>query len=191
MLKVACAFLTCSLMACLVGNDGDQQPDVPTLPDVRLCSTSMAITGQVTNRPATPIDVCSAVGTWTFSPTVAGGTTISSTAGGVPACTSVTPPSQIEIKVAWECPAGKDCGPNATPQNSGEMGYTIAMTNAPAKSNIKFTAGGSGVCEGIVELFSNDGKELFNLHPNLMTDGSLVGQGDFVRYASDQSDSRF
>lgn len=51
---------------------------------------------------------------------------------------------------------------------------------------VKVSQGGSGLCAGSVELYSTDGKTVFNLRPELNSDNSITGDGEYAIFATDQ-----
>lgn len=174
MIKLAAVALVSSLSfaACAIDDGGGEFGDTQ-----RMCTTDVDITGRVTGRPSVFEDFCQAVGTWTFTPTAR---------ASANACSGVAL-DPIVVEVSYECPAGRDC--SATAADPADKQYVIAYQSGPSvasRQRIKLTNGGSGICEGIVELFSQDGKSVYNLHPNLHEDGTLDGQGDFSRFPTDQ-----
>ena len=61
-----------------------------------------------------------------------------------------------------------------------------AMTDPTARNRVKVSQGGDGLCEGEVNLFSADGKEVWILKPELYADLHLGGSGEYQLYNSDQ-----
>jgi hypothetical protein len=51
---------------------------------------------------------------------------------------------------------------------------------------LKVTSGGGGLCEGGLEIYSMDGKTIWNFKPALQADGTLNGIGEIEMYGSDQ-----
>jgi hypothetical protein len=60
------------------------------------------------------------------------------------------------------------------------------MTDPAARARVKVSQGGDGLCEGELNLFSPDGKEVTILKPELYADGHLGGNGEFQLFKSDQ-----
>ena len=81
-----------------------------------------------------------------------------------------------------------DYGKNAS--NEPEYTYTLLSPSPTVMHNsVKVSSGGGGLCEGILELFSDDGLQTWNMHPTLNTfnaSGALGGQGEFAIFRVDQ-----
>jgi hypothetical protein len=60
------------------------------------------------------------------------------------------------------------------------------MTDPNARSRVKVSQGGDGLCEGELNLFSTDGKEVLILKPELYADLHLGGEGELQIFKSDQ-----
>ncbi len=193
MLKAG-AFTVATLLlgtACGVGDDGGPTVDNKGMNGLQ-CTTTYTTKGSVKNVPAIPdndgdgqpdILGCWPSGTWTFTATESGGD------GVVPACSpagKIEP--QYEVAITYGCyPAGKSCAPTAPPENAGEYGFDVQMvTQVPLRNHLKYSSGGGGLCEGIFEFYSDDGKSLWNFHPVLAADSSLAGQGEFQRFDANQ-----
>ncbi len=129
-----------------------------------ICSGELAITGHFELGAPQPDDVfgCWPVGTWTFSASMVN-SDCSDTSGLLP---------EYKIGVA------RDIDENET--------YMYLTDPAHEKVRLSVTSGGSGLCEGNFEVYSNDGKILVNLKPALNADGSITGNGEYEVYGSDQ-----
>ena len=174
-----------SLAACGVGNDTTPPHD----PDPRLCAASGTTTGTWTQILANP-DLngdgvpdalgCWDDGTWSFSATVATSN-----------CT--TAPvllSNYQFKSTHTIdPAGCTPGPTTTCELSLEM---YSYVNDPNTHNHTKTSNTAGGCEGQLELFSADGKTVWNFRPLIAsysadhTTGTLTGQWEYAEFADDQ-----
>lgn len=183
------AFSAISLLligACGVGDDGG--PTGPT--DPRLCTTSFSLTGTFTVGAAPPdavnnetreppgdgvpdIEGCWPTGTWTFTAAVKANTS------NEPDCApQPTAPQSLQFKVDF---VNDPIEPTYT--------YTVIAPTTFKKTTAKVTSGGGGLCEGLMELFSEDGLETFNFHPVLNVfnqNGPLEGQGEFARFSVNQ-----
>jgi hypothetical protein len=60
------------------------------------------------------------------------------------------------------------------------------MTDPSARHRIKISQGGNGLCEGELDLFSTDGKQVWIIKPELYADLHLGGDGEYQLYNSDQ-----
>lgn len=162
--------------ACGVGDDG---PGVEPTPEPRICTTVLAITGTFTQSLAVPDDVnndtqlppgdglpdftgCWPVGTWTFS-----------LALGENTCdTPPTPEASYSFRTDY------------VPDMNGEPQYEYALlAPTPMNYRLKVSSGGGGLCEGLIELYSDDALESWILHPALNTfnmNGPLGGEGEYA-----------
>jgi len=170
------------LSACGVGDDG-----VPSTPEPRECLANLSITGQFTMSQAAPDNVnndtgdppgdgkpdimgCWPTGTWTFSAAIVDNT-------------CKTPPVLLpEYKfTATYVPDPTD------PKYTYEL---VAPTPAAmANHRIHVSSGGGGLCEAGVELYSEDGKQFWNLLPALNTfnaSGPLTGFGEYSEWKDPQ-----
>jgi len=149
---------------CGVGNDGGFQ-GTNTLG--RICSASLTITGSFEQGMAKPADVngCWPVGTWTFSAAIASND-----------CdTAPTFLPQYQFKVDQTLDA----------DGNPEQSFTY-LTDPNSHFRVKVTSGGAGQCEGELDLYSTDGTEVWILHPELYDDLSVLGDGEYSLYDSDQ-----
>jgi len=181
MLKVGALVSLLAFTACGVGDDDGVDPNG------RTCTTTYTTTGNVTGQTAVPdnnmdgqpdISGCWPQGTWKFRATADGGN-----------CSpEPVPLPEYEIKIDYGCfPAGKNCGPDATPENAGEYGFQVNMiTETPLRKKLKYSSGGGGLCYGGFELFSDNGLEVWNFKPTLNADLTLGGIGEFSRFNKDQ-----
>lgn len=60
------------------------------------------------------------------------------------------------------------------------------LTDPAARYIVKVSQGGSGLCEGEVDLYSADGKTVYSLKPELNADSSITGDGEYNIYGTDQ-----
>lgn len=63
--------------------------------------------------------------------------------------------------------------------------YTY-LTDPDSNHRVDVTSGGGGLCEGGLEIYSDDGKQYWNFKPALHADQSLTGFGEYFLYNSDQ-----
>ncbi|MBX3159626.1 MAG: hypothetical protein KF773_26890 [Deltaproteobacteria bacterium] len=173
------------LAACGVGDDDGGDDTSGT--DKRLCTTTFALTGQYTLGSSPPdrvnnetqappadgipdIQGCWPTGTWSFSLTATEGT-----------CTPApAPPTTVAFRVDFV-------------DDAVEPRYTYTLTQ-PASGvrnpRVSVSQGGGGTCEGIIELFNDNGKEVYNLTPYISVfnqSGPISGQGEFSRWNRDQT----
>jgi hypothetical protein len=136
------------------------------------CSTQFALTGSFAPNAATPNPdgrACWPIGTWTFT-----------------------------VQMPF---SGNTCNPAPTPSTSyvvtgtamfsadmlEVIGESFTYTTDPnAMTAIKVTEGGTGLCQGSVGVFSTDGKQVWELSPELNADNSITGNGEFRTYTSNQ-----
>jgi hypothetical protein len=124
------------------------------------CEAKLAIEGRFEASQTQPSDIfgCWPVGVWTFKATVV--------ENGCPN------DPLLEEEYVFE----------VTRDVEEVMHYQYV--NDPSFENVrmKVTSGGSGLCEGGFEVFTPDATILTNLKPNLMPDGTLTGQGEYIVY---------
>lgn len=162
---------------------GDASEDLNAI----TCQTSLAITGTFTLGQAAatypdyptaqPPDAnsCWPVGKWSF--TVASAATQESSA---PQCTTATFESRYEFDVTRVL----DDGVTKSYDGFDKITY---LTNSAANVRLKISQGGSGSCAGIFEIFTPDGKTVYNLHPALNpATNALTGTGDVTTYQVSQ-----
>lgn len=168
--------------ACGVGDEGPTPNN--TQAAERLCTDTYSLAGNFTLGMASPdrvnndtqqappdgipdIEGCWPVGTWTFTLTRTGGD-----------CS----PAPTLPSIAFDVDFVDD---------PIEPGYMEILTSPSiADHRLHISQGGGGLCEGGLELYSADGKEVFNLHPTLdvfNTSGPLAGAGEFSRFSKNQT----
>ncbi len=155
------------------------------------CQTSVTIDGTFTlgaaasTYPDYPTDQppsansCWPVGKWSF--------TVTKTANpaGAPAeCASATFEAKYEFNVDRV-----NVDPVTKVETKSYDGFdkVTYLTNPSANSRGKISQGGTGSCAGIFEVFSADGKTVYNLHPALdPVTNKLTGNGEVVTYETNQ-----
>lgn len=140
----------------------------------RVCTTSLTVTGSFVQSKAppvhedgTPYTGCWPIGTWTFSAAIEASPADCSTA---PALLS-----QYQFKVDEMLDA------DGIPYQ-----VNTYMTDPTVRHRVKVSQGGDGLCEGELNLFSADGKEVWIIKPELYADLRLGGDGEYQLYNSDQ-----
>ena len=53
-------------------------------------------------------------------------------------------------------------------------------------ATVSVSSSAGGVCEGILLIYSADGKQVWNLHPALHPDSTIDGLGDFETHSTNQ-----
>ena len=170
MLRIAGVSALVFATGCLVSSD-----DTTTMPpdnNGRLCTMQMTVSGSFTEtEPApphedgTPYTGCWPIGVWTFTATK---TTTD--------CTN-SPVLLPQYQFKGERVADMD----------GELWPKFTyMTDPSIRHRIKVSQGGDGLCEGELNLFSADGKEVWIIKPELYADKHLGGDGEYALYGSDQ-----
>jgi hypothetical protein len=167
MMRHAGAFALFLLAAsgCGVGDDGSMMPD----PNGRQCNATLTVTGSFTpdtTQPA-PTDwaTCWPVGMWTF--TAAVGTNNCSPAP--------TPAAMYQMK-----------GTTMPDMNGDPMPVMQFVGDQSMRPIAHYSDGGSGLCEGELDLYSADGKTVWLLKPELNADNSLTGDGEYGVFDTNQ-----
>jgi hypothetical protein len=132
-----------------------------------VCNATMKTQGTFTISTPQPADYtgCWPIGTWSFTATL-----------DTNEC--ATPPAMLpkyEFKVEEVVDA----------DGNSQQTYTY-LTDPAAHHRLKVSQGGSGLCEGGLEIYSNDGKQYWNLKPELNADQSMTGFGEYALYSTDQ-----
>jgi hypothetical protein len=139
----------------------------------RICTMQMTVTGSfVESTPAppdpedgTPYSGCWPIGVWTFQ-----------AQRGETDCE--TPPlllNQYQFKVELKIDA-----------DGLEYQSNSYMTDPSVRHRVKVSQGGDGLCEGELDLFSADGKEVWIIKPELYADKHLGGSGEYSLHHDDQ-----
>lgn len=160
------------LGACDTGSVGPGQggPDANSGRDQPLgilCNATFKVTGTFAQSMAQPADVggCWPVGTWTFNATIDNNQ-------------CQTPPAllpQYQFKV------------DVMTDADGNTNYVDSyMTDPSAHYRLKVSGDGGGLCQGGLEIYSPDGKQLWNFKPSLEVGSVLDGFGEYALYDSDQ-----
>lgn len=172
-------FALLSLSACGVGDDAP----LPSTPEERICSATLAIAGNFmitspvpdnldnnTNMP--PADGmpdftgCWPTGVWTFTATV----------GETNCATPPVPEAQYKFTGTYTLDSMME-GPK----------YDFVL-NTPALTEnfrLKVSSGGGGLCEGVIEIYTDGATKAWLLHPALNTfnaSGPLGGEGEYAEY---------
>jgi hypothetical protein len=170
--------------ACGVGDDGTDPVNPNPTAAERLCSDTFELSGTFTLGMPSPDNVnnetqvapgdgipdiqgCWPTGTWRF--------TLASTGGDCSPAPTV--PTSVEFRVDFI-------------NDPVEPGYSEVLV-APVSEHhrVHVSQGGGGLCEGGIELYSTDGKEVYILNPTLNVfnqNGPLGGSGEFSRFSKNQ-----
>ena len=172
MLRIAGVSALILASGCLVESSGEDL--TPTDMLGRLCTTEIAVTGSFVQSKAPPPNEdgtaytgCWPIGTWTISATYATGD-----------CSDTQKPAllpQYQFK-------GEELI-DADGINYQEFTY---MTDPSVHHRVKVSQGGDGLCEGELNLFSADGKQVTILKPEMYSDLHLGGTGELQVYGKDQ-----
>lgn len=167
--------------ACGVGDDA-----LPSTPEPRICTANLTLSGTFTLGATAPDVVnndtgqppgdgqpdimgCWPTGTWTWTVAIADTT-----------CAS---PPALEASYSFRTDYTTDA--NGDP----EYAYTLLAPQRSTGFRLKVSSGGGGLCEGALELFSDDGKESWILQPALdtfNTNGPLTGVGEYAQWRESQ-----
>jgi hypothetical protein len=79
-------------------------------------------------------------------------------------------------------------GVQTNDDNGDPIVDTFTYLNDPTNKRaiVKVSEGGSGLCEGEVDIYSADGTKVWLLKPELNADNTIVGDGEYGEYKSDQ-----
>ena len=158
------------VVAALAGcTSGDEMVGNDTLG--RLCTAQLTTSGSFTQSQSRPIvngipkPGCWPVGMWTFTVSV----------GSSDCAPKPTPLSQYQFSGDY------------TLDNDGNVIESFMYVTDPTIHHIvKVSEGGSGSCEGELDLYSADGTQVWTLKPELNADNTLSGDGEFDEYSTDQ-----
>ncbi len=167
------------LPACGVGDDAP----LPSTPEERICSATLALTGTFQMSSTVPDLVtngtdmgppdgmpdftgCWPTGVWTFTAAV----------GENNCATPPVPEAQYRFTGTYTLDSMME-GPK----------YDFAL-NTPALTEnyrLKVSSGGGGLCEGVIEIYQEGATKAWILHPALNTfnaSGPLTGEGEYAEY---------
>jgi hypothetical protein len=166
------------------GDGGGEPGFMPSPLDKTLCHTDLTITGIMTPAPK-PTDPdhydptlgetnCWPAGVWTFAARPA-----TANEDGTPQCTTTA-----------LLPEYKVTGIKDYSVDGGLESYTFT-SNPTQNVRLKVSSGGGGLCEGVFEIYSEDGKVLHNLHPALQpangaATNPLTGHGEYQMFEVNQ-----
>lgn len=159
-----------SLVACTTG-------DPNTNNDTRgiTCATEFSVAGTFqasAARPSDNLDGCWPIGMWTFT------ATMTSNSGCSP---TPVPLPQYQMQGTLVQDPDDPTGPMLE-----SFSY---VTDPTARARVQVNEGGSGSCEGELDLYSADGKQVWMLKPETDTIDAMTtisGSGEYRTYTSDQ-----
>jgi hypothetical protein len=170
MTRIAGVFALLLSTGCLVESAGEDLTPVDMLG--RTCTLDLAVTGSFVQSKAppvhedgTPYTGCWPIGTWTFSATIG--------QGDCKTKPTLLPQYQFKVDEMLD-------------SDGNPYQVNTYMTDPTVRTRIKVSQGGDGLCEGELNLFSPDGKEVTLLKPELYADMHLGGSGEFQVYKDDQ-----
>jgi len=161
-------FAACDLGGVSGPNGGG--PDASTGRDQPLgilCNATFKVTGTFQLGQAQPTDIggCWPVGTWTWTATM--------DTNQCQTPPAILPQYQFKVDVATDA--------------DGNYNYTDSyLTDPNAHYKLKVSGDGGGLCQGGLEIFSADGKQVWNMKPSLEVGNVLDGFGEYALYDSDQ-----
>jgi len=143
--------------------------DTPPEPNGRLCgavfTTSGTFTPDATAMPNPDGTGCWPYGTWTYSMAM-----VSNDCSAAPMVAA-----QYQFKVT-----------QMLDQNNDVIPVYAYLTDPTAMNVVKVSQGGSGLCEGEVDVYSADGKNVYVMKPELNADNTITGDAEFAMYGSNQ-----
>lgn len=175
MMRLAGAFAISILaVGCGVGDPStDPGPDMNPLG--RQCTATFMTHGSFVPDTANPKPVdpetgvanagCWPIGVWTFTATI-------DQNDCTPAPTTLT---QYQFK-----------GTITLNEDGDPIQAFSYMTDPSARNIVKVSEGGSGLCEGEVDLYNADGTQVFTFKPALNADNTIAGDGEFGIFSSNQ-----
>jgi hypothetical protein len=150
-----------SSLACVPDGKGELEADQ----NGKVCSAYLSVAGTFAeSRAADPLEVkgCWPVGTWTFKATLEQN--------------ECAEPPTLEEEYAFLVERDED----------GKETYQYLTDPNWERVYIKVTSGGGGLCEGGLEVFSEDGTKVLNLKPALQADATLTGFGEYDIFKVDR-----
>jgi hypothetical protein len=165
----AVGFAVGSIAALGAGCDPGSVGDDDVVQDELLCSAALTITGTFTIGTPKPVEIngCWPIGAWTFTAAV----------GEHDCAAAPTPLPSYQIRVDRD---------TTSEDPDYSWLYTYVTDPADATADVSVTSGGGGLCEGIVVVYSADGKTVWNMHPGLQADNTLLGTGDYEIHTANQ-----
>jgi hypothetical protein len=143
---------------------------MPPNPNGRVCTTTLTAAGSFAPTVSTPPPTgwvgCWPAGTWTFQMAVV-----------MNDCTPApTPLAQYQFIGIQELDANGD-------PIVDKFNY---LTDPTVNYIAKVSQEGAGLCEGELDLYSADGKQVWTLKPVLQADNTLIGDGEFGIFDTNQ-----
>lgn len=155
------ALVTSASLACVPDGKGDLEADQ----NGKVCSAYLSLEGTFTeSRPVDPLEVkgCWPVGTWTFR-------------------------AKLEQNDCAEPPALEPEYSFLVERDEDQVETYKYLTDPEwERVYIKVTSGGGGLCEGGLEVFSEDGMKVLNLKASLLEDQTLTGFGEYDVFMVDR-----
>jgi hypothetical protein len=168
------AFLGLSMLSVVACTTGDTPNPTNDTRGIQ-CSATFTVTGTFAAsaaRPADNLDGCWPVGMWTFNATLMDAGKCSPTP---------VPLAQYQFQGTLEQDPADPTGP--------QLETFAYLTDPNVRNHIGVNEGGAGSCEGELDLYSDDGKQVWLLKPetdtiNPMT--TISGSAEFRIYDTDQ-----
>jgi hypothetical protein len=156
--------------ACGVGDPDDGTTlDPDPNPLGRQCTTVFSTTGSFAPDAAHPAPTgstgCWPIGVWTFTAKVESN--------------DCTPAPTIAAKYQFR-------GDVTLNEDGDPVQSFTYMTEPGAKHIVKVSQGGVGLCEGELNIFSADGKNVWLFKPALMADNTIQGDGEYGVFGDNQ-----
>jgi hypothetical protein len=170
-----------ALAGCGIGSDGSNPPSPDGPKSHILCATAVHTQGTYTQGQARPIDPqtnmpmtgCWPDGTWTFTATAMPDST-----QAAPQCSGGQAPTFAPSYTFSDTRMAND---------TGELTVDSFTYTGMAHWTLHISESGNGYCDADFEIYSDDGHQVWNLHPSLdSTTNMLNGGGDFTLYDNDQ-----
>lgn len=168
------------LSACGVG---DNDMPLPSTPEERICSATLALTGTFAMSSSVPDAVnnttkmppgdgmpdftgCWPTGVWTFTAAVGENT----------CATPPVPDAQYKFTTTYTLDSNME-GP--------KYDHTLNSPALTGDYRLKVSSGGGGLCEGVIEIYKDGATKAWILHPALNVfnmSGPLTGEGEYSEY---------
>jgi hypothetical protein len=161
--------LAISILAvgCGVGNpdDGGMQMNPLGRQCTAVFTTHGTFAPDATNPKPVDVNGCWPIGVWNFSVSIASN--------------DCSPAPELASQYQFKGTATLNM--DGDPVQSFEY-----MTDPSARNIVKVSEGGTGLCEGELQLFSADGLKVWLFKPELNADNSITGDGEFGVFTTNQ-----
>jgi hypothetical protein len=182
------------VVACTTGDDANSKNPNP---QGRVCGATMTVSGNFVADPSAPAPTgyagCWPAGMWTFSAAVAMNDCSSQPMLAQSYAFQGIEEFSCTLDPMQRCSVDADCAPTSSgtcdpTQPIVDKFKLVTPDPTSIRSIVKVSELGNAMCEGEVDLYSNDGTQVWEFRPDLqqMVSGNLTGQGEFTIFTTDQ-----